>query len=204
MHEIWTTHGEKVLPGLFANDVCSTPKSVLVSLCGKTVDMAYLAASPAVDRVVGVDGVLKALETFAAEHPELAIKPAESSGKYQRLIGNKIELLQGDFFELDENATGGRFDVIFDRASLIAINPSLREKYVETMGKLLKPGGQILLVTLTRPDDAGPPFNTPESVVRRLYEKQLWVKSVSSIGEAEPEVKDDGAVWTSIAFLIQG
>ena len=156
--------------------------------------MAYLAASSAVERVVGVDGVLKALETFAAEHPELAIKPAEPNGNHQRLIGNKIELLHGDFFELDENATGGRFDVIFDRASLIAINPSLREEYVNIIGKLLKPGGQILLVTLTRPDDAGPPFNTPETVVRQLYEERSWVESVSSIGEAEPEVKDDGAV----------
>jgi len=210
MHEIWTTHGEQVLPGLFSKDgdeVCTAaPKSVFVSLCGKTVDMAHLAASPAVEKLVGVDGILKALETFAAEHPQLEIKPssAVSDGKYDRLVGNKIELLRGDFFGLDEHVTGGRFDVIFDRASLIAIDPSLRESYVETMGKLLKPGGQILLITLTRPDDAGPPFNTPETVVRQLYEGKPWVKSVEFLGASEPEVKEDGGVWNNISFLIKG
>jgi len=174
--------------------------------------MAHLAVSPAVKRVVGVDGILKALETFASEHPELHIQPADADAdaddglvSYKRFKGTKIELLQGDFFELDDKVTDGRFDLIYDRASQIAIEPSLREKYVETMGKLLEPGGQILLVTLTRPDDEGPPYSTPEAVVRELYEKQPWVESLTVLEHPTgTETKDDGSVWANLAFLIQG
>ena len=165
--------------------------------------MAHLAALPAIAKVVGVDGVLKALETFALEHPELEIKPAVSDGTLQRLIGNKVELLHGDFFELDDKVTGGRFDVIYDRASLVAINPSLRAEYVETMGKLLKPGGLILLVTLTRQDENGPPFSTPDALVQQMYGKQSWVESVNAIGGADPETNEDGSVQTSTYFLIK-
>lgn len=216
IHEVLKKHGEQVLPGLFSTDaVCAAPpKTVFVPLCGKTVDMAHLAASPAVEKVVGVDGILQALEAFAFEQPQLEIHPAaaeEGGGGggddgYRRLKGRKIELLQGDFFELDEElSTGGRrFAVIFDRASLIAIDPSLRERYVEITGKLLQPGGQILLVTLTRPDENGPPFSTPESAVRDLYEKQPWVESVTPVEHPAGEEVRDGGVWTNLAFLIQG
>ena len=107
IHEVWKEHGERVIPGLFAasdkpdSETCTTnnqdnnnnsPVSVFVPLCGKTVDMARLATSPAVSRVVGVDGIRKALETFAEEQPQLEIRAVgaaaddddDSSKKYSR------------------------------------------------------------------------------------------------------------------------
>merc|ERR1711908_71127 len=41
---------------------------ILVPLCGKTVDMPYLAEQPGTVEVVGVEGVPKALSEFREEH----------------------------------------------------------------------------------------------------------------------------------------
>jgi hypothetical protein len=42
--------------------------------------------------------------------------------------GKKITMLQGDFFKLDVNAAGGQVDRVWDRGSLVAIEPTLRER----------------------------------------------------------------------------
>ena len=83
------------------------------------------------------------------------------------------------------------FATIYDRASIVAIKPSLRKDYVTLMGDLLRPGGAILLVTLDRrkttTDEAkkdGPPYSVDESEIRELYESQPWVESVTLLEEA--------------------
>ena len=194
----------------------------LVTLCGKTKDMHYIATQETTAHVVGVDGIRKALDEFAEEHPDLEIESDDNSareGTYERLSGKKISLLKGDFFALDETAAGGRFDVIWDRASMVAIQPNLREEYVKTISKNIKPGGKILLVTIDKRTgeeegmSKGPPFSVPESEVRRLNEGQDWVESVTLLEEvdefeAQPDMKERfvGEGVTSmyeLYFLIQ-
>jgi thiopurine S-methyltransferase len=186
-------HGATIIPS-FADggETCSDPVRVFVPLCGKTVDMAFLAQHPAISEMVGIDGIRKALDEFAEEQPELEVKAVENSpDSFERLKGKKATLLKGDFFALDADAAGGHFDSIWDRASLVAIDPTLREDYVQVMKKLLKPGGTILLMTIERrtgTEDgmkAGPPFSVPEKEVRRLYESQDWVESVEVIEEID-------------------
>lgn len=221
VNEALQKYGELFIPNLLNADasVCTNPVRVFVPLCGKTVDMAYLASNPAVSQVVGVDGILKALETFAEEQPRLEIKRSvvptddddDDTDKYDRLKGTKIELLRGDFFELDATHTAGRFDVIFDRASLVAIDPSLREKYVAVMGQLLQRAGKIFLVTVERNSGdpefdakAGPPFSVPEAEVRRLYEGQDWVESVTLLDGNGEQKRNAGTGMVSLYFSIQG
>jgi thiopurine S-methyltransferase len=194
---------------------CPKPYRVFVPLCGKTVDMAYFATQPFVQEVVGVDGIQKALDAFALEHPELAIQPKsadaadpESVSAYRRMTGNKITLLQGDFFGLDETVTGGRFDAIFDRASLVAIEPALRVDYATVMSKLVAPGGRILLVTIerisgTEQDLSGPPYSVTEAEVRRLYEGQAWVESVTFLERDENDVRNQDRAMVNLSFIIQ-
>ena len=163
---------------------------VFVPLCGKSVDLAYLSSHPKVSHVVGIDIVRTAAEEFAAEHPELLLeeekvesndecanvegdvveKECSSQSTISKFNGKSLTFLIGDLFALP---TEERFDVIYDRASMVAIHPSLREDYVTLMGKLLQPGGSILLVSLDRrettTDEAkkdGPPFSINEDVGR--------------------------------------
>lgn len=167
-----------------------------VPLCGKSHDMAYLAQQDNTAQVVGVDGIRKALDEFAKEHPDLKVQPDGKAGNHDRLTGSSIALLKGDFFALDAETTGGQFDAVMDRASMVAIDPSLREDYVKVVGKLVKPGGKILLVTIekrTGEEEAlkkGPPFSISEADVRKLYEGQDFVKSVTLLEEVDEYLMD--------------
>jgi thiopurine S-methyltransferase len=202
-------YGSQVIPNFDKEESCANPIRVFFPLCGKSVDMAFLSKREGVAQVVGVDGVRKALEEFGTENPDLNMKPAASqNGKHERLEGTKITLLKGDFFDLDEEATNGRFEAIVDRASLVAIQPTLREDYVEVMSKLIQPGGKILLVVIERKtgtegDKDGPPFSVPEAEVRRLYEGQEWVDSVTLLDGNGEKVENQSTPMASLYFLIQ-
>jgi thiopurine S-methyltransferase len=158
--------------------------------------MAYLAKLSSVKEVVGIDGIRKALEEFAEEQPELNVSQQPQVGNYERFVGTKITLLKGDLFEFDELAAGGRFGAIFDRASLVAIQPTLRNEYVRVMGNVIAPGGKILLVTIERKSsdeeavNKGPPFSLSEQVVRDLYGGEDWVESISLLEQEDTFVKE--------------
>lgn len=48
-------------------------------MCGKSIDLAYLATHPQVSYVVGIDIVHDAVEQFMVEHPELSINEVQLS-----------------------------------------------------------------------------------------------------------------------------
>ncbi|GAX20359.1 hypothetical protein FisN_9Hh071 [Fistulifera solaris] len=173
-------------------DITTTPKRILFPLCGKTVDMAYLATKYSEQlQIVGVDGVAQALETFVKEQEHLKLEKQVDSNRW---MNSNLELLQSDFFQMTQDnyqSYHHTFDVIFDRASLVAISPSLREDYVQVCRKLLKPNGKILLIVIERiagDITAGPPFSVTHEDVMRLYSHQEWVESVKLLedqGEAQ-------------------
>jgi thiopurine S-methyltransferase len=219
-----STEDESVCAAAAPSSPVGRPGAVRVffPLCGKSVDMAVLANHPSVSQVVGVDGIRAALDEFSAEHPDLAIHdetPAQqphqqpdenpSPVKHDRLVGNKVLLLKGDFFDLDENSTDGRFEAVFDRGSLVAIEPSLRRSYVNVMKGLVQPGGKILLVAIERTSGseedltAGPPFTLPEAQVRSLYEGHDWVHSVTLLESDRENERNAGRDMRSLFFLIE-
>ena len=171
---------------------------IFVPLCGKTVDMTFLAKQESVSQVVGIDGISKALLEFAQENPSFDIIPQNDNTDFvvERFVGKGIELLRGDLFDVNDDVTNGKFDMILDRASMVAIQPTLREKYVNTLGKVIKPGGSILLITLDRrsgDEEArknGPPFSIDEEEVKRLYGNIDWVESIQLVEEHD-EFQDE-------------
>jgi len=168
------------LETLQANDDLPTPRRVLVPLCGKTIDLPFIASQEWVETAVGTEGVDQAVEEFAEEQPDLQLSWSDDSdtAPFRKMSSadGRLQLLVGDHFMLNKD-NGGEFDAVYDRASLVAITPELREQYVDIMYDVLKPKGQILLVTLERrkgsPEAvaAGPPFSVTEEIVRSLYEK---------------------------------
>jgi len=176
---------------------------VLVPLCGKTVDMKFLAEASVTSHVYGVDGVSQALETFSKQNPSLEISSdfvAGYFGTYERMEGDGISLLHGDFFALEPREIGNeKIDVVWDRASMVAIRPELREDYVETMRRMVRPGGVILLVTLERregTEDAkvrGPPFSISEQTVRSFYGGRSWVESIVKLDEVNDFIVNPGS-----------
>jgi len=218
VNESLLLHGKCIVPEISSTESCQEGQNpnirVFVPLCGKTVDMAFLADHERVAEVIGCDGIRSALEEFQEEHPGLQIQPTVGGiGKFERLAGKHITLLKGDYFDLDSETIGGRVDSVWDRASIIAIQPNLREDYVQVMGGLVKNGGVILVSTYDRREGAeevrkaGPPFSVDEAEIRRLYENQSWVESVTRVGEETDETdKFQEAGLTKVvglSFVIQ-
>lgn len=139
---------------------------VFLPLCGKTLDMGYLASLG--HRVLGCELSGKAVQEFFAE-ADMPYQTREES-EFMRHVGNGITILQGDVFDLDADLLSGVVGV-FDRGALIALPPTMRKDYVAHLTAVLPEGARILLVTLEY-DQAltdGPPFSVPEREIRDLY-----------------------------------
>ena len=142
------------------------PESVFVPLCGKTLDLPWLAGRT--KKVVGIELVQKAVQDFFKENK--LTHSIQQSGKLNLFSSDTIVLFQGDFFDLNKEQTAS-FDAIYDRASIVALDQPERERYVNHLMSFLEPGGRILLITLEYDQNqmTGPPFSVPADEIERLY-----------------------------------
>ncbi len=142
------------------------PESVFVPLCGKTLDLPWLAGRT--KKVVGIELVQKAVQDFFKENK--LTHSIQQSGKLNLFSSDTIVLFQGDFFDLNKEQTAS-FDAIYDRASIVAFDQPERERYVNHLMSFLEPGGRILLITLEYDQNqmTGPPFSVPADEIERLY-----------------------------------
>ncbi|MBC8258720.1 MAG: thiopurine S-methyltransferase [SAR324 cluster bacterium] len=138
---------------------------VFVPLCGKTLDLNWLAART--QKVVGVELVEKAVADFYQEN-ELSYT-IQQSGNLRLFCNTEIDLYQGDFFELFSEQTD-TFKAIYDRGSIVAIEQSERQKYVEHLMSFLEPGGRLLLVSLEYKQEqmSGPPYSVSREEIEML------------------------------------
>jgi thiopurine S-methyltransferase len=67
---------------------------------------------------------------------------------------------------------------VYDRASLVALPPEMRERYAHHLAEILPPATQILLVTFDYPqaEMQGPPFAVSVSEVEALYDKYAEIR----------------------------
>lgn len=144
---------------------------VLVPLCGKSLDMAWLAGQGY--RVLGVELAESAVVAFFAEQeltPEV-----DQYGAFRRYRAGAVELLCGDFFAL-QAADVADCSGLYDRAALIALPEGMRERYAAHLAAILPSGCSGLLVTLDYPqaEMSGPPFAVDEALVAQLLTEQQW------------------------------
>ena len=144
---------------------------VLVPLCGKSVDMAWLAQQGY--RVLGVELAQTAVEAFFSEQGLLA--EIDQFGAFRRYRSGAIEVLCGDFFSLTA-ADLLECRALYDRAALIALPAPLRERYAAHLAAVLPSGCAGLLVTLDYPQEQmpGPPFAVGEVEIRQLLGAPQW------------------------------
>ncbi len=162
-------------------------KRVFVPLCGKTEDLAYLAAQGF--EVVGVELVETAVQAFFAEH---GLTPVVTKvGPFVRYALGGITLFAGDFFATTRELLGP-IDALFDRAAVIALPLTMRPDYVEHVRALMPEGAPGLVITVEYPQDqrGGPPFSVPEAELRTHYEglSVIRVDEVLAEGPALTEV----------------
>lgn len=84
----------------------------------------------------------------------------------------KENLIFGDFFDHTK-----QYDLILEQTFFCALNPSLREKYVEQMYKLLKPAGKLVGVVFTAPlNTEMPPFAATKEEYLSLFSPKFNLK----------------------------
>ncbi|KGE69798.1 MULTISPECIES: thiopurine S-methyltransferase [Pseudomonas] len=148
---------------------------VLVPLCGKSLDLMWLASHGL--RVMGVELSEQAVEAFFSEQnlvPRITRRNAFTV--YQ---ADLIEVWCGDFFALDAEALIGCI-ALYDRAALIALPPLMRAQYAEQLSRLLPSGCQGLLITLDydQTQKAGPPFAVTDEEVKVLFGSDWTLKAL--------------------------
>lgn len=140
--------------------------TVFVPLCGKSLDMAWLASKGY--RVLGVELSQLAVEQFFTEHGLTPEIHQSQYGTHYRAGG--IEIIQGDAFGLDADVLRD-CTAVFDRAAMIALPPPMRERYADEVYARLPTGCRGLLITLEYPqaERDGPPFAITETEIRELH-----------------------------------
>jgi thiopurine S-methyltransferase len=167
------------------------PTSVLVPLCGKAVDLRVLAAAG--HEVRGVELAPLAAEAFFQES---GVEPERGPlGPFERLRAGNLTYLLGDVFALTPELLGP-VEAIFDRAALVALEPSTRERYAEVLSSCLAPGGRILLVTFEYDQTLapGPPFSIPREEVQRLFSGRFEVALLEErpVRAQNPRLQEQG------------
>ena len=186
--DFWHNRWENNLTGFHLNEVNPYLKAnwhtlklkqgsrIFVPLCGKTLDLIWLAEQGY--EVVGVELSALAVEAFFSEN-NLAVEPSQS-GDLQYWKSEKISIFCGDFFKLTPEILG-KIDAVYDRASLIALPPAMRQDYAVKLTELAQSAPKFL-VTLEYEQLKmdGPPFSVSEDEVRALYKANYQVKQLSA------------------------
>lgn len=162
---------------------------VFVPLCGKSVDLIWLAAQGR--QVIGAELSPLAVADFFSEQ---SLTPdVRRDGAFDVYTTGPIMIWCGDFFALPPQAAAGA--AIYDRAALVAMPPSRQRGYAEKLLALAS-GSSIFLVSLDYPEGqiTGPPFATPGSQVRALFEEthEVHVAETRDGLAASPALKDRG------------
>lgn len=153
--------------------VCDSPARVFVPLCGKTGDMVWLANQGS--DVIGVEISPIAVQAFFDEN---GLKPTVTDeAPFKRWQAGKYSLLEGDFFQLSTRHLG-QINAVYDRASLVALPPAMRQNYVRHLAKLLPSETACLLVAFDYPQSEmdGPPFSVPPATVADLFSHEFNIK----------------------------
>ena len=140
--------------------------TVLVPLCGKSLDMLWLAEQGF--HVVGIEASSKALEQFMEKSGQ-QFSRTHSHG-YTVFKSPKIELWQGNFMNFPEHALHS-IDAIYDKAAIVALPPEMRNRYAS---KLLNLGNRSMEIFLQsfeyeQTEMHGPPFSVDENEIHTHF-----------------------------------
>ena len=107
---------------------------VFVPLCGKSRDMLWLREQG--HSVLGVELSAIAAQAFFKEND--CAPQHVTGGKFERYETDGMRILCGDFFDLGKDDLA-QVGAVYDRASLVALPPEMRERYARHLVSILPP-----------------------------------------------------------------
>ncbi|GGC96096.1 SAM-dependent methyltransferase [Flavobacterium lutivivi] len=85
-------------------------------------------------------------------------------------------LVCDDFFNHEK-----KYDLIIEQTFFCALNPSLRDKYVEKMHELLNPKGKLIGLLFQFPlTEEGPPFGGSENEYVKLFSNNFKIRTLET------------------------
>ena len=158
--------GNELLPAYWSKLAIAPAGTVFVPLCGKSVDMAWLAGQG--HKVIGVELSPLAAEEFFREQGVDAV--ISQAGSFDIYTAGPISIWCGDIFEMSASALG-EVTAVYDRAALVALPTDLQPRYAEMLRRVLPQDAKTLLISLAYPEGQikGPPFTTPRGQVTELF-----------------------------------
>lgn len=156
----------------FFPTVGSTPQTVFVPLCGKSIDMIWLLAQG--HHVVGCELNPIACQHFFEENKlEYTVEPL---GDFTCYKNERVTLYCGDLFNLTADLLQN-VSIVYDRAAIIALSASTRKRYADTLLNLLPNPITILMIVLTydQPRDR-PPNNVAVKEATTLFAPRFITK----------------------------
>jgi len=176
----------------------ATGRTVFVPMCGKSVDLRWIAAQG--NRVVGVELSDMAIESFFAEQG-LAFSVLQDELPRYDAIGVDVSIYCGNLFDL----TSVRCDAHYDRGALIALPAAQRSAYALHVSSLLTDDANQLVITLNYDEEiaTGPPFSVGDEELLAYWPHLDCVEQRDDIVNAPPKFLDAGLtefkekVWRS-------
>jgi len=172
-------------------------RRVLVPLCGKSVDLAWLEAQG--NEVIGVELSDLAARAFFEEN-DIEYRQKNDGQRFEA-IDRQITIVRGDYFEF----YGELFDAHYDRGALAALPANMRRRYAAHTNTLLTSNAMQLLIVLEY-DQAladGPPFSITADEVLSYWPQLERVDAYNDIENAPRKFHDAGltefveVVWRS-------
>ena len=178
---------------------------VFVPLCGKSLDMAWLAQQDM--QVIGSELSPLAIEQFF--EMQRLVPETSVCGEHVCWTAGPYTLYEGNFFTLADQALDG-VKFIYDRAALISLpkeGEHGRKAYVKKMRELFGADVQTLLVTLEYDQEvmSGPPFSVgyEEVIWQYAFDHMIEFLSEEDILDQETKFRGRGLrALTEWAFLL--
>ena len=176
----------------YAGELGVSPgQTVLVPLCGKSLDMLWLAEQGY--RVCGIEISRRAVLDFFQENGlQYDVIPSDDGERYH---SDRIDIFCTDFLDLEPDALPP-IDGVYDRAALVALPPEMRPPYVRRLDSLIRPGMKTLVITLQYPQDEmkGPPFSVTGDEVLKLFGPRYETRQLHSADclAREPRFREKG------------
>jgi thiopurine S-methyltransferase len=157
--------------------------SILVPLCGKSIDLLWLLKQGY--QVTGVELSPLAIKEFFEEHKIPFTKGSIGPYISWQAVDKNLLLLEGNFFDLFslskkefKESHLQTLSAIYDRASLVALPKPMRIDYYHTLKKLLNPSTSLFLITVEYDQSKvdGPPFSVPEQEIREFLGENFAIK----------------------------
>jgi len=177
-------------------DLLSLSKNnrVFLPLCGKTIAIHWLLSNGY--RVVGSELSEIAIKQLFSE---LAIEPKIGAiNEIRCYSADNIDIFVGDIFDLSRGVLG-RVDAIYDRAALVALPETMRNRYTAHLIEITDRAPQLLIcLDYDQSLLDGPPFSVTDEEVHRHYKDAYdltLLASVDVVGRLKGKCPAKEHVW---------